>query len=301
MNFLRFLLRGRNGASKKDQESRSGPNCFLKLPEDVICNILCRLGAYEILKNAQRVCSSWRNICKDPSMWRFVDMKHLGDDDKYLKAMCRLAVDKSKGQLTELHIDRFATDELLHYISERSSKLRCLLIRNCQGVGNDGLIAVAKKCHLLEDLHLVHIINAHNSIQAIGQSCPNLKSFTFTDCMNIYDTCNVNYVPLAIAESMTGLRHLRLVGDFMTKKGMEAILDGCPNLESLDIRRCIFVQGEIVDMIAKKIKDFKRPNDRVERCDYEAGIVNCVDTLVDHSREDYSEDYGQDYSSEESD
>ncbi|VFQ58891.1 unnamed protein product [Cuscuta campestris] len=301
MDFLRFLLRGRNGASKEDQELRSGLNCFLKLPEDVIRNILCRLGAYEILKNAQRVCSSCRNICKDPSMWRFIDMKHLGDDDKYLEAMCRLAVDQSKGQLTELHIDRFATDELLHYISERSSKLRCLLIRNCQGVGNDGLIAVAKKCPLLEDLHLVHVISAHNSIQAIGQSCPKLKSFTFTDCKNIYDTCNVNYDALAIAKSMPGLRHLRLVGDCMTKKGMEAILDGCPNLESLDIRRCLYVHGEIVDMIAKKIKDFKRPNDPVERCDYEAGIVNYFDVLVDHSREDYSEDYGQDYSSEESD
>ena len=41
---------------------------------------------------------------------------------------------------------------------------------------------------------------------------------------------------LAIAETVPGLRHLQLFGNRMTNDGLKAILDGCPQLESLDLR-----------------------------------------------------------------
>ncbi|VFQ58892.1 unnamed protein product [Cuscuta campestris] len=277
----------------KDGESGSSLNRFLELPEDVIANILHRLGAYEILENAQGVCSSWRNICKDPSMWRVIDMKHLSDEDEYLEAMCREAVDRSQGQLTELHIDRFATDQLLLYISERSSKLRCLEIRDCYEVGDDGLIEAAKKFPLLEELHFVSILGVVDSIEPIGQSCPKLKSFTLSSseykhgAMFENDDFCINFQAVAIARSMPGLRHLRVLGSAMTNKGLEAILDGCPNLKSLDIRRCFKVdlRGEIGDRIAQKIKDFKCLNDPMEEgCDWDADIF-------------YYEDYSDGWSS----
>ncbi|VFQ78465.1 unnamed protein product [Cuscuta campestris] len=217
-----YLIKETSGGSE-DQESGNSLNRFLELPEDVIANILHRLGAYEILKNAQRVCSLWRKICKDPSMWRFIDMKHLGRygyfgdvRNKYLETMCRQAVDMSQGQLTELHIDHFATDQLLHYISERSSMLKSLQLRGCDEVGI-GFIEAAKTFPLLEELHFVYVLGVRNYIEAIGQSCPKLKSFTLSSSDYIggplygYGECNDNLEALAIAKTMPGLHHLEII------------------------------------------------------------------------------------------
>ncbi|MFS8012535.1 putative F-box domain-containing protein [Helianthus anomalus] len=43
---------------------------WLDLPSDVTFNILNRIGMVDILENAQKVCTAWRKICKDPTMWR---------------------------------------------------------------------------------------------------------------------------------------------------------------------------------------------------------------------------------------
>ncbi|PRQ27963.1 putative leucine-rich repeat domain, L domain-containing protein [Rosa chinensis] len=46
-------------------------------------------------------------------------------------------------------------------------------------------------------------------------------------------------VTFAIAGTMHGLHHLMLLGNEMTNEGLCAILDGCPHLESLDLRQCL--------------------------------------------------------------
>ena len=46
---------------------------------------------------------------------------------------------------------------------------------------------------------------------------------------------------LAIAKNMPKLRHLLLNGNRVTNDGLQAILDGCPHLESLDLRKCFNV------------------------------------------------------------
>ncbi|GMY38025.1 F-box protein SKIP19-like [Fagus crenata] len=94
---------------------------WLELPRDLTASILLRLGAIEILENAQNVCTLWRNICKDPSMWRYIDMRNLGDlhDMPYdLEKMCLHAIDRSSGQLVGINIEYFGTDELLTHITQ---------------------------------------------------------------------------------------------------------------------------------------------------------------------------------------
>ncbi|KAF7842922.1 F-box protein SKIP19-like [Senna tora] len=94
---------------------------WLDLPRDVTSAILLKLGAIEILNSAQRVCTSWRSICKDPLMWRAIDMYNLGDlfNMPYdLEVMCRHAIDRSCGQLVDINIEYFGTDDLLKYISD---------------------------------------------------------------------------------------------------------------------------------------------------------------------------------------
>ena len=95
---------------------------WLELPLDVTASILCRLGTIEILNSAQNVCSQWRNICEEPSMWRSIDMHNMGevwDMDYDLEKMCVHAVDRSCGHLLDINLEYFGSDELLIHIAER--------------------------------------------------------------------------------------------------------------------------------------------------------------------------------------
>jgi hypothetical protein len=94
---------------------------WLELPRDVTASILQRLGAIEILTSAQHVCKLWYNLCKDPSMWRTIEMlncynlMYIYD----LEKMCRRAVDRSSGQLRDINLEFFVNDDLLNYIANR--------------------------------------------------------------------------------------------------------------------------------------------------------------------------------------
>lgn len=93
-----------------------------ELPWDVAVNIFNRLGAIDIIENVQKVCTTWRKVCKDPSLWCVIDMGSSGELDEMpynLEIMCRHAVDRSEGQLEEINIEYVCTDTLLRYISQR--------------------------------------------------------------------------------------------------------------------------------------------------------------------------------------
>nr|GEX14809.1 hypothetical protein [Tanacetum cinerariifolium] len=52
---------------------------WLKLPSDVTRNILYRVGVIDILENAQKVCTAWRKICQDLSIWRVIYVTNFWD------------------------------------------------------------------------------------------------------------------------------------------------------------------------------------------------------------------------------
>ncbi|XP_056851371.1 F-box protein SKIP19 [Raphanus sativus] len=92
---------------------------WAELPSELTSSILGRLDSIDILENAQKVCTSWYRVCKDPSMWRKIDMRSSGDLGLILEMMCRHAVDRSQGGLLEIDICYFFTDSLLNYIADR--------------------------------------------------------------------------------------------------------------------------------------------------------------------------------------
>ncbi|KAL0865308.1 hypothetical protein Bca101_044426 [Brassica carinata] len=90
------------------------------LPPELKSLILHRLSTIEIVERAEKVCRSWRSVCKDPSMWRKIEMCNPESlQHKYYENMCRHAVDRSQGGLVEIHIWHFCTDSLLSYIAHR--------------------------------------------------------------------------------------------------------------------------------------------------------------------------------------
>ncbi|KAF5770773.1 putative F-box domain-containing protein [Helianthus annuus] len=103
--------------SNLKQEERN----WLDLPSDVTANILKRIGMVDILQNAQKVCTAWRKICKDPTMWRVINMNHLRRAIPEVSAdkMCKHAVDRSQGQLVDITIVSTCDAELHLYVADR--------------------------------------------------------------------------------------------------------------------------------------------------------------------------------------
>lgn len=271
---------------------------WLELPLDVTSTILLKLGAVEILTNAQNVCSLWRKLCKDVSMWRSIDMRNLGDlwdMDCDLVKMAMHAVDRSCGQLVHINIEHFGTDSLLEYIADRSSHLKRLRLVRCYGMTDDSLITEAMKLQQLEELELSYCSFSRKALVAVGCSCPRLKSFKLNNqgYRSKSSFMDGDEEVLAIAETMHDLRHLQLFGNQLTNIGLQAILDGCPHLESLDLRQCFNLnlrEGSGKACI-ECVKYLRGPNDSTSDYEFDAEFHESCD-----DDESYDDGYPYDFS-----
>lgn len=275
----------RTAAETEASSSSSAPPppSWIELPEDVTANILQRLGAQEMLESAQLVCTTWRKVCLDPAMWRVIDLENPGVSDEEYSSMCRCAMDRSQGQLIELRIANFGDDELLCCIVDGSSHLQRLTLANTYYISGTALSEAVKKLPQLEELHLTMMPSVHaKDIETIGISCPMLKSFTCNghwsedsiysdDDHSEYLYCNEHAV--AIGKNMPNLRHLQLLENWMKNEGLQAILDGCPHLESLDIRKCygLDLEGDLGKRCSQQIKDLRVPSDPISDSEWPHG------------------------------
>ncbi|KAJ8758672.1 hypothetical protein K2173_000393 [Erythroxylum novogranatense] len=292
---------------------------WLELPPDVTASILLRLGAIEILTSAQVVCSTWRAICKEPSMWRSIDMHNLGDlwgMDYDLEKMCRHAVDRSSSGLIDINIEYFGTDDLLHHIFDRSRHLKRLRLVSCYNISDEGLSAVAAKAPLLEELEISYCSFSKETYEVVGRCCPLLKTFKLNCQGCIFPGVDIDCdeEALAIAGNMPELRHLQIFGNQLTNNGLQAILDGCPHLESLDLRQCfnVTLDGSLSKLCAERIKDLRRPYDSTDDYPFDPEVpeqspaggsrsstsVPYLDFLSDYNDDDHGysdDDYNQMY------
>ncbi|KAM7266567.1 hypothetical protein ACFE04_004464 [Oxalis oulophora] len=245
---------------------------WLDLPDEVTAKILMKLSVVEIIDRAQKVCVSWRRICKDPSMWRHIDMSNLNDlDANYnLKKLCFHLIDRCQGNLIDISIDYFASYDILRYIAERTTGLKRLRLysapSNIFSAGlsgsREGMIETALNFPLLEELEATLCYFSVEALKVIGKSCPLLRCLKWNKvvrrvCRSDYSGCNEE--ALTIAETMPGLRHLQLFGNDMTDDGLQAILKACPHLESLDLRGCVHLTN-VKKMCADKINSLTLPH-----------------------------------------
>ncbi|XP_071688562.1 F-box protein SKIP19-like [Rutidosis leptorrhynchoides] len=250
---------------------------WLELPTDLTANILQRIGMFDILNNAEKVCTTWRKICKDPAMWRVISMDNPSDPNgrPVCQEICKHVVDRSQGQLVDLSITDFCTDELLIYISDRASQLKRLEVVYCFGEMYGEWGVYLKKFPLLEELSLETTEIGPEDIEAVGRYCPLLKTLKLNQKFYKWSTIDddeehvqmLNETAIAIGKNLHDLRHLQLIGDMMTNTGLQAILDGCTRLESLDMRQCLYIDLKKDDMgkrCSERIKDVKLPNDDME-------------------------------------
>ncbi|KAI3709977.1 hypothetical protein L2E82_39748 [Cichorium intybus] len=272
-----------------------GPPDWLKLPNELMANILQRLNYIDILNSAWKVCLTWQKICKDPAMWKVIDIPSpVYRHDYDIDMLIRQAVDLSRGELIEFSIAGFEIIDLLDFVVRRSSKLKRLCMKNCHEISDRGFGWEIKRLPELEKLHLANTYLTAKDIEEIGQNCPKLKSFTMN---HAYDGPHNDDNALAIANNMPELRHLQVIGDNMTRIGLEGILNGCPHLESLDVRRCFYLRlgGKFGKLCMERIKDLKRPHYSMENSGFhieydESDIYDHMYDPVYSDADDSSED-----------
>jgi hypothetical protein len=167
-----------------------------------------------------------------------------------------------------------------HFLSwyfNSSGQVKRLGLVRCYGISDEGLSGVAAKLPLLEELAISYCPLSKFALKDVGRSCPLLKSLKFNSRELRYGEFDEE--ALAIAENMSELRCLQLYGNKLTNDGLQAILDGCPHLESLDLRRCFNVTfaGNLERRCAEQIKDLRLPHDSTD--DYEFNDYCSFDDL----------------------
>lgn len=120
------------------------------------------------------------------------------------------------------------------------------------------------KQSFLEELEFWHCSELReDSFGHIGGSCQFLKSFKFSPCaeaVRVRDN-KCDDIAVTIGKTMSNLRHLTILNNELTNNGLQAILDGCPFLESLDIRGCLYVDldGSLEKRCNAQIKELRFP------------------------------------------
>nr|GMD83296.1 putative F-box/LRR-repeat protein 23 [Ipomoea batatas] len=137
----------------------------------------------------------------------------------------------------------------------RAKQLRHLGIRY-RLVSDEGFSKAVNEFPLLEELQLKYSAISKQGIEAAGKSCPFLNSFSFVKA-SLFLGQPSDEEAVAIAENMHGLNHLTLGENEMSDEGLEAILDACPSLQSLNITDCNYVrlEGELEKRCSQQIKD----------------------------------------------
>lgn len=152
--------------------------------------------------------------------------------------------------------------------SYSAGHLRHLRLTLCRGlsVSDKGFRESVKKMPQLESLDISFDSQlSKDTLEVIGRYCPFLKTLKCSMTMDGSFT---------IAKTMPGLHHLKIFGDLPTSEGLLAILDGCPLLESLDLKECYYYvpflfSDSLEERCREKIKDFRPPTLDWSSSDYD--------------------------------
>ncbi|XP_057433854.1 putative F-box/LRR-repeat protein 23 isoform X3 [Lotus japonicus] len=246
----------------KGESAEEEPNWLELIPVELAARILNKLGIFEIFTNASLVCPFWLKVCKNPLTWRTIDLtNHSHHAGSKLLKFCLHAIERSCGSLEDISIEDFCTDEILQSIADSGSHLRRMRLLNCWEISDEQLSETVKKLPLLEEFEISFSPLSKDTLELMGKCCPHLKVLKFN--MRGLKGFECDDEAFAIAKTMPQLCHLQLLGNRLTNNGLIAILDGCPHLESLDLRACsnVVLSGRLKERCLKQIKDLRLPED----------------------------------------
>lgn len=159
---------------------------------------------------------------------------------------------------------------------------------------NASVISVSeavKKLPELEELHLIISSMSYccsSDFEPFTAACSTLTSFSMDERGSRYSGLFYHgplgdfQTPLslesaaAIGRNIPNLCHLGLLGINLNNEWLEALLDGCPGLESLDLRGCSGVDlgGALGERCRFQIQNLRLPSDSGDDCEMEMKPFN---------------------------
>uniref|UniRef100_A0ACD5YEX0 Uncharacterized protein n=1 Tax=Avena sativa TaxID=4498 RepID=A0ACD5YEX0_AVESA len=165
-----------------------------QLPLDALSLIFAKVGV-DVLMGAGLVCRFWLHAARVPDVWRTLHMEM--EDNKalrsettnILRALAKVAVNRSAGQLEAFAGYSFVNNDLLMHIAERSPSLKSLRLNNCWFITDDVFEKVIRNSHLseLRSLELVNINIGNKGLMALLDNAPHLDSLYLWNCFKIDD------------------------------------------------------------------------------------------------------------------
>lgn len=271
-----------------------GRNSADDIPFEALIDIFSRLDLEERWKSVSFVCKGWFKAFKDPSFWQVVDFENYfarkretaswwnTEFEEKMDKMVKIAVDYSCGDLRELHV-RHCSDEALIYLAQRCANLQRLSIKACPSVTDASACQIALGCHRIEELDISYCHNIScAALEKIGLTCRNLtivkrnmlNSLDPSEYRDLVPTEYIRAAPLSgdeeatsFAKFMPNLKHLEMQFSKLSPKGLMVLVNGCLNLEHLDLFGCSNLPSRALDQASENAKNLKliRPNFFVPR------------------------------------
>ncbi|KAL6336041.1 hypothetical protein AAG906_003668 [Vitis piasezkii] len=240
-----------NNGSKSDHSKMEGRK-WEELNMDCLVNVFRRVGMESLLLDVPFVCKSWYKASLDPKCWeRLIFPKYIKPDGIWdtgplgerlmmqyresfsVTAFIKSVVARSQRHATLLRLPICCTKEALEYAANESPTLKTL------------------------DLDAVLLFKQSTIIPKLISKWKNLEMLTLGSRRNMVEILSQIRIYVgkdevtAMITSLPNLKYLDLKGSTIEQKNLVMILQGCKELQLLDVRDCIgFWEGnaEILEL-----------------------------------------------------
>ncbi|KAG0467091.1 hypothetical protein HPP92_018671 [Vanilla planifolia] len=215
------------------------------LTQDCLVRVFCNLGLDDLTLAVPFVCRSWREASLDPQCWKHLDFRELDFGSgsglaRRLKqelrvesfsfsALMKLCLARSRGSAVELAIP----SSLAPPYSETSCpRLKVLALPSLLRKDEEQLPELISKLKELEVLEITWKPRCFLEIlEQVRLNCPN---FIGLHLCGFFDNREAH----AIVRCLPKLKILVLSASYLRKEDVVAILDGCTELEVVDVSSC---------------------------------------------------------------
>ncbi|KQJ95860.1 F-box protein SKIP1 isoform X1 [Brachypodium distachyon] len=265
-----------------------------------LADAFSRLDLEDLWRGAMACCRSWRDAARSrPALFAALDLEpafeSVGADaaewwtpafQRRVDAMLRSTASLAAGELREVRV-RHCSDDALAVAAESSQQLCILSIRSSPSVTDRSMLIVASCCPMLTELDISYCHEvSYKSLEAIGQNCPNLvvlkrSIFNWLDSSEHIGIVPDDYLrgcpqdgdreAIAISKSMQKLKHLVLRFGKLSGVGLNLIVEGCKELEVLDLFGCANLTSRGIEQAAMNLKNletFVKPNFYIPRSSF---------------------------------
>ncbi|XP_032220110.1 F-box/LRR-repeat protein 6 [Nematostella vectensis] len=193
-------------------------------------------GAMPLLGRLARVCRRWNAVCREPSLWRKLDLSHFGkytiSGDSLIQKLCGRGV---MSGVEELLLDGWVrlTDKGVEMLVKQCSSLKTLSLSNCEKVTYKSAVMIAGCCQQLRSIDLSSTKVDQRGIKALLIGLKNvIEEILLRYCKNIKGPIGMN---LLQDDKYPKLTLLDLSGNFVRNFHIEKLQVACPRLKQLQL------------------------------------------------------------------